>query len=229
MNKFVDDLTTRFGQTVEQLGGATAMSKLLDVSRGTIYNWMGGTEIPMSKLFELEEKTGIDVWWLLTGRENEPANAAKEAPLTAYEAKRFEEYDYIDFLDVEASAGAGAVVEGEEVKGHLAFRKDWLRRQGLRPQHLALLTVRGDSMEPSVPNGSTCLVERYDEAQEPARDGIYVLRWDDHLVVKRLQRQIGGGFVILSDNPAYAPQHVPADRTTDLRIAGRVVWLAHEI
>jgi phage repressor protein C with HTH and peptisase S24 domain len=199
------------------------------VKREAQVRYESGERCPDGNYFAGVAHTGADVGYILTGVRTPAANQIKEGPLTAYEAKKGEEYDYIDFLDVEASAGAGAVVEGEEVKGHLAFRKDWLRRAGLKPSRLALLTVRGDSMEPSVPNGSTCLVERYDEAQEPARDGIYVLRWDDHLVVKRLQRQIGGGFVILSDNPAYAPQDIPANRTADLRIAGRVVWLAHEI
>jgi phage repressor protein C with HTH and peptisase S24 domain len=70
---------------------------------------------------------------------------------------------------------------------------------------------------------------KLDDQGGSLKDGIYVLRWDGGLVVKRLQRGFDGSYEIISDNPAYRPQHVPADRVGELRVIGRVAWIGHEI
>lgn len=131
-------------------------------------------------------------------------------------------------LDVSASAGPGALVEGETPLGHLAFDPAWLRRIGSGdPARLSLVRVSGDSMAPTLADGEEILVDGGDGAGR-LRDGIYVLRIDDALVVKRIAlRPDGRALSVLSDNPA-APDWPDCDPAR-LRIVGRVVWAARRV
>lgn len=101
--------------------------------------------------------------------------------------------------DVEVSAGNGAAAYGvAEPANHLAYRKDWLKLRGLFAKDLNCVTARGDSMEPTISSKDTLLV---DTSKTNPRDGqIYVIRSGDVLWVKRVQRQIDGSLLLISDN-----------------------------
>lgn len=121
-------------------------------------------------------------------------------------------------LPVSASAGPGRAIEAEEPFDNFRFSKRWLREQGLDGAHLSAITVEGDSMEPLLRAGDEVLV---DVSPKPFRDGIYVLRLDDTLLVKRVAARGGGRLSLLSQNAAYPPIEVAAE---DVEIIGRVVW-----
>jgi len=64
-------------------------------------------------------------------------------------------------LGVEASAGAGALNhDAPEVVGKLAFRRDWLRKIGVKPDRATLITVTGDSMAPELRPGDLALIDQ---------------------------------------------------------------------
>lgn len=134
------------------------------------------------------------------------------------------DYVSIPLYDVHADAGDGAVVDSELVVDVLHFKQEWLRAE-LRasPADLYLINVDGESMEPTLRPGDIILVDNRDQAQ--ARDGIYVLRMANTLLVKRLQRLPGGVIKVSSDNPAYSPFEIHADNVDEgFAIIGRVVW-----
>ena len=82
-------------------------------------------------------------------------------------------------------------------------------------------------MAPTLSDGDDMLVDRNDGADR-LRDGIYVLRVDDMLNVKRIALDPrGGGFEIRSDNPAY-PNWTNCDPGS-VTIIGRVVWAGRRI
>lgn len=126
-------------------------------------------------------------------------------------------------LAVGASAGPGALVGEEAADGHFGFDERWLRRLASgRPEDLSLIQVDGDSMMPTLSNGDDILVDRGD-AGDRLRDGIYVLRRDDSLIVKRIAVDPGGRRVtIKSDNPDY-PSFGDV-KLSAITIIGRVVW-----
>jgi phage repressor protein C with HTH and peptisase S24 domain len=130
-------------------------------------------------------------------------------------------------LRVEASAGPGAFPEDERARSHLAFDPAWLRRLTDDVRRLSMITVRGDSMSPTLSDGDEILVDEGDAAAR-LRDGVYVLRMDDALLVKRLALNPSGrSMTVCSDNPAYLnwPDCDPAD----FDIVGRVVWAGGRI
>ncbi len=151
---------------------------------------------------------------LLGGREEEPR---REAGLVA-----------VPRLDVGASAGPGALPGMERAEGHIAFDPAWLRRIASGdPKLLSIIRVEGDSMAPTLGHGDEILVDRGDGA-ERLRDGIYVLRVEHALIVKRVALNPAGGTLsVTSDNPAYPSWgECPA---SDVALVGRVVWAGRRI
>ena len=132
-------------------------------------------------------------------------------------------------LDLGASAGPGAVDSGESRLGQIGFDAAWLRRIGLGgggPGRLSVIRVDGDSMIPTLADGDEILVDREDGAGR-LRDGIYVLRVEGVLVVKRLSLGPGGRLSVRSDNDAYPgwPDLDPAA----VDVVGRVVWVGRRL
>ncbi|WP_447760323.1 S24 family peptidase [Sphingopyxis panaciterrae] len=130
-------------------------------------------------------------------------------------------------LAIGASAGAGASVEGEPVEGEVAFDPKWLRGLGADLRALSIIRVEGDSMAPTLNDGDDILVDGGDAAGR-LRDGIYVLRMDDVLMVKRVSRAPGQGRIsVISDNPHYRSwDDLPM---ATVQLVGRVVWTGRRV
>ena len=131
-------------------------------------------------------------------------------------------------LDVAASAGHGAITGSEVAVAHIAFDPKWLRQlcKG-GTNKLSFIRVQGDSMSPTLADGDDILVDEADGA-ERLRDGIYVLRREDTLMVKRLAiNPFAARATITSDNPAY-PEWRDCDLST-LAIIGRVIWAGRRL
>lgn len=131
-------------------------------------------------------------------------------------------------LDVRASAGPGSLVEKDNLTAEVAFDAAWLRRfSEARPEELSLISVTGDSMAPTLMNGDEIMVDS-GKGSARLRDGIYVLRRDDELLVKRLAVHPATGRVtVRSDNEAY-PTWPDCDPQS-LVVVGRVVWASRRV
>jgi hypothetical protein len=131
-------------------------------------------------------------------------------------------------LTVRASAGPGSIVAEESEAGGIGFDKRWLRElTGAAPADLTLIRVTGDSMVPTLGEGDDILVNRADAAAR-LRDGIYVLRVEDALVVKRIALSPAGrSITIRSDNDAY-PVWTDCDPAA-VAVIGRVVWAGRRL
>ena len=130
-------------------------------------------------------------------------------------------------LALGASAGSGALEQDESAAGALAFDTRWLRNLGGRPDMLSLIRVDGESMAPTLNDGDDIMVDRSDGV-ERLRDGIYVLRMDDVLMVKRVALAPGRGrFSVRSDNPLY-PTWEDIDPAL-VAIVGRVIWTGRRV
>lgn len=122
-----------------------------------------------------------------------------------------------------ASAGAGSLEEeGGASAREIHFAPGQLRELGVGdPSGLSVIRVAGDSMLPLLADGDDILVDTHDGA-ERLRDGVYVLRNEEALMVKRLVLRPDGGLAVLSDNPAH--QSWPDADRSRIRIVGRVLW-----
>jgi len=129
---------------------------------------------------------------------------------------------------VRVSAGPGAVVTEELGKPYFAFDERWLKAlTSSQPAKLSIVRVEGDSMAPTLNAGDDILVDLGD-ASERLRDGIYVLRIDDAVVVKRLAlNPTGRRVTVQSDNPAYPDW--PDCSLDEVKPIGRVIWAGRRV
>jgi phage repressor protein C with HTH and peptisase S24 domain len=135
---------------------------------------------------------------------------------------------HIPILDVEASAGYGALAGSEDNSAKFGFDEKWLRRlTASKASNLSIIGVLGDSMEPTLHDGDEVMVDLGD-GQARLRDGIYVLRMDDMLSVKRIAIEPQGKRVsVLSDNPTYPSWRGLEKRM--LNVVGRVLWFGRTL
>lgn len=130
--------------------------------------------------------------------------------------------------DVFASAGPGALPDAERKRPYFGFDQQWLRRlTATAPDRLEVIRVEGDSMAPTLNAGDDILVDLGD-AGERLRDGIYVLRVDGTLLVKRLAiHPVGRRVTVQSDNPAYGD--LPDCGLDEIQVLGRVIWAGRKV
>ena len=126
------------------------------------------------------------------------------------------------------TAGPGALVEAESSRPYFGFDPAWLRLlTGSPASKLSVIRVEGDSMAPTLSAGDDILVDLADAADR-LRDGIYVLRVDGALLVKRLAiHPVGRRVTVQSDNPAYSD--LPDCSLDEIECIGRVIWAGRRI
>lgn len=142
-------------------------------------------------------------------------------------ARAADDYVLIPQYQVRASAGPGALPDSEAPTASIAFQAGFIRDLSASPaDSLAVLTVEGDSMFPTLANSDQILVDTADRLA--TRDGIYVLRVEDALMVKRLSlNPATRRLTIRSDNDAY-PTWADCDPGA-VHIIGRVVWVGRKL
>ena len=129
------------------------------------------------------------------------------------------EHVLVPKLAVRASAGHGAINDHERPEHLLAFRRDWFRKHGLRLDRLGAIEVNGDSMEPTLLDGETILINCGCPMPPPLETLVVARVNDDELVVKRLYKW-DDDYMLLSDNRIYRPiKLMPGDE-----LIGEVVW-----
>lgn len=110
----------------------------------------------------------------------------------------------------------------------MAFRRYWIENYVTRDiRNLSVISVKGDSMEGVLNDGDTILINH---GQTTPRDGLYVLRLNENLLVKRLQLIPGGIVNVISANEAYPTFEIDLKNPTDdVAIIGRVEWFGRSI
>lgn len=236
----------------------TELAHHLGVRKAAITDAKRRGHAPSEWLLKLCLERGINPGWLMTGagpqvvHAEEPAPAAPtvrrlplvskphaappdasphdgrpvlEEPLSAYRPAQ-SEFELIPMVDARPVMGRGGLEHGDDVQGYYAFRRDWLVRKG-RVDSLRLMRVTGVSMEPTLRDEDLVLVDISRTDVLPGK--IYVLRIDDELTVKRLDKR-PGSLVLFSDNhAAYPPWEIKLSETDNVQIIGRVIWMAREI
>jgi phage repressor protein C with HTH and peptisase S24 domain len=131
--------------------------------------------------------------------------------------------DLVPIYDVEVSAGGGIIPhDADLIVGHLALPPGYLRHITSAPvRNLAIVTVRGGSMEPTLRDRDVVLIDI--TKRSLGYDGLFVIRMDEGaLHVKRIGRGPRPGTVaVISDNPS-SPDVVR--QIDQVEAVGKVLW-----
>jgi phage repressor protein C with HTH and peptisase S24 domain len=227
-------------------GGTIHALEARDSSRSTYFAAIADAlEIPLVALYEAAKRNELPRGWsfgkkvffadlLPNGhylvREDpgvaEPRASYGLEPILAWEHPEDlpeGEFVMVPRLDVHLSAGGGRdQVEIDLVKDNpQAFRSEWIRLMRLKPNKLAAMRASGESMEPTIHDGDSLLI---DTSQTSVSDGkVYALWYDGGERVKRLFRLPGGGLRIKSDNPTHETIDLAPEYAGHVRVIGRVV------
>ncbi len=222
-----------FGDRIKQerirLGlNQTEFAAITGSGKTTVINWEKGETSPsLVQLYELSV-VGLDVDFVLFGKKTSAAALSiKEIESEQGIMIDIEAYAFIPAYDVWASAGHGAESFDEPARRHLAFRKRWLELKGYNAKDLCAIFAKGDSMEPTIGDWTTLVINR--TYNKPIDGRIFVIRQDSHLFVKRLQIQLGGSILLISDNPMYPPMQLSAADLQQVEIIGQVVHISRDV
>ena len=125
------------------------------------------------------------------------------------------------------TGGRDLAIHSAQVVDHLAFKKEWLEEMSISTNCLALIAVKDDSMEPTLRSNDLILTDTNSSHIE--NNSIYVLRLDNELIVKRIQRKVNGAVIVKSDNPVYGEEEFDAVSAQALPVVGKVIWYGRKI
>ncbi len=191
----------------KRFNNAREMSAALNLepSRATIlYKFLKGAEPRAGVVLDWFERLGISVVY--------PDGACARNGV-----------EYIPVFNGRAGAGEYFPTFGDgECESIRAVDRSLFHRMQLNPRQCWMLDVVGDSMEPLFSDGSALLVDASDNARcYPIDSKIYVVRYIDAIMVKRLRLRLGE-VVLLSENPLRRPIPIPSEDMDRFSILGRV-------
>lgn len=189
-------------------------NKIHKVTR-TLQKYESGEIVPDYSIVQLIAKTfNVNPDWLVTG----------DGEMFLDNTSRQQEYSDIISIpyypEVSAAAGSGALVYDENTVKHLQISSAIINIS--TGDNVCLINATGNSMQPVIDDRDLLLV---DLSQKLITDeGIYVIRLDTTLVVKRVQK-ILNGIILISDNPQYPPREISADNfnENDAAVIGKVI------
>ena len=134
-------------------------------------------------------------------------------------------YAYIPQYDAKAAAGLGSENPHVEMHSTLAFKKNWLRSKGAKPEHLVVIYAEGQSMQPTINDKDVLLVDR--SKIDPVDRQVFVLASADGAIVKRLIQAPLGSWILRSDNEDkdnHPDRYFLRSAGNEHRIIGQVIW-----
>lgn len=213
-----------------------AFATRIGLGKSTLAGILNNGACPQtSTLIKIAMNTNISINWLLTGKGNPwldhvdpknpddvPWSMARE-PGEQYHVSP-QSYVVVPRFSIQVAFETDETFHCGQVVDHIAFKSDWiLDVMRLDPKKIALVSIIGDSMEPTLKEGDLVLLDQRDQSM--GNDAIYVMRRDEDLVAKRLQRGFDGSVTIKNDNAAYEDIKISLAEAGQLSIVGRVVWV----
>ncbi|MCW8839013.1 MAG: helix-turn-helix domain-containing protein [Thiovulaceae bacterium] len=165
-------------------------------------------KIPYVELLDFCARRSISINWMLYGQSPE---SLVESTNRLYMVK---------FLgDVNVSAGGGSEAEEGKVN-EIQIPEEFVMMLGGQNElkNIEAVNVSGDSMEPTFSYNDIVFVNRAKTNVD--RGGVFTIRTEGGLFIKRIQKRLDGKFDIISDNDIYTTQILEPN---ELEVIGRVV------
>lgn len=196
-------------QTLEQVNAEKA-AKFLGVN----HRWLNGFDTPMLDSVKTDNE-------VITNKPYKPV-IAWEAP----EDLDPNTYVIIPHVDVKFSAGNGHIVEFEPTQNTKCTAQtwEWIQKKKVSPKHLITVDIDGDSMEPTIKDGSVVMLDKsINSLDQIVSNKVYAIRYGGELKIKRLSRRFDGALIIDSDNPLHAREVVEPNQLEHISIIGKYI------
>jgi len=184
------------------------VADVLGISQMNFATLKKRNKIPYMELLDFCATKSISINWMLYGQSPESlVDATNKFFMIKY------------FGDISASAGGGSDSDYEENK-EIEIPHEFVMMLGGERElkHIEAINVSGDSMEPTFSYNDIIFINR--SKTDYQRGGIFTIRTEAGLFIKRLVRRIDGKIDIISDNDVYSTQTLESD---EIEVIGRVV------
>ena len=180
----------------------------LNIPQATFATMKKRNSIPYEEILEFCALKKISVNWLFF---DQAVDMLKE------ETEKFFQIRY--FSDIRASAGGGAYGFDEDAYETISIDEKLMHNMvGMGNTDLEAIHVDGESMEPTLQDGSIVFVDR--TQTNINKNGIFIAQTLSGLYIKRIQQRADGMVELISDNSVYPPQGIDPGEVT---IVGKVV------
>ena len=206
------------------------LAKKLRVSTMAIGDLINNKTKKPRNILELAEILGVDAKWLQSGEGELPeistALSTSELIDTQHDGRHKHR---IDYLDVRAAAGLTGFENSdypEVISSIYLTDEGMLQIIGKKNANgICIVNVPTDSMEPTIRKGDLVFIDTKINAYNG--DGIYAFTIDGALFIKRIQKMIGGGYRMISDNEIYPPEVISDEVCQTAKFIGRFIRTVH--
>jgi phage repressor protein C with HTH and peptisase S24 domain len=201
----------------------------MGIKYGTYQRYEYGATPSRKKFEEIAIYYKCSLSWLMTG-EGDPYPNAGGPDTSAFQVipvqADFPADDFVFIRQRNGSISAGAgLVPDDSTDLLCAFRKDYIKRRGGKPESMSLIHVQGDSMAPTLLDRDLVLVNHGRSSIAP-QGGIYAISINDQIMIKRIQPIFPDKLLVISDNKQYPAQEIAAE---NIRVNGKVIWYARDL
>lgn len=215
----------------EQKINKAKLGEVAGVSAQAVNNWYKKGKISVSSAKAIYQKYGYSIEWILGGDESQASvisNDGSPSDLFSNEQDLLHKHR-IDYYDVRAAAGLTGFENSDypEIISSLYLTDEGMAQLvGKKSSDgICLVNVPTDSMEPTIRKGDIVFLDTKVNAY--SGDGIYAFAIDGALFIKRIQKMIGGGYRMISDNEIYPPEQISDDVCKNAQFIGRFIRTIH--
>lgn len=205
----------------------SAFAKLIGVSAPTVTDWENGDTkmIEGANLIKVCNLLKVTPDWLLHGTTERSHDNSKllTAARTVVAIDEFTPgIHQIPMVKLRLQAGVTGFQTDPSTHDvdAIGISSKWITRKGYDPSQLLAIQVDGESMEPTLYEGDTVIINLADK--KPVDNGVFAVNYDGQSVVKRMSRDAGQWW-LMSDNSDQRKFYRRVCHGAECIIIGRVV------
>ncbi|WP_230411640.1 S24 family peptidase [Collimonas humicola] len=222
-------MANRIAEALERKNGGnqSEMARFVGVSPQAVQKWVAGESEPRGKNLELAAQfLGMSPATLKFGDVVGQAFPKDYRDVVVFDPDNL---DHVEIRKVKLKLSAGitgfTTETAEDFGRPISFRREWLIKKGYSAEKLIAIDVKGDSMEPTMSDGDTVVINTADTT--PKNGETFAVNYEGEGVVKRMARDFGRWF-LSSDNPDQRRYNRQECSTGTCIIIGKVVLLQRE-
>ncbi len=191
-------------------------SKILNIPDRTLGSYEREERKVSAELLEvLITQLKLSPDWLFTG-EGE-----------MYSSKTGDDFIKIPILgEVECTISPNCYLDNKKPESHISIPEALLNQTNANIKTSHILKVKGDSMEPNILDGDKVLADS--SKKQILNNKIYIIRIEDILTIKRLQKLPKGVIKVTSDNKEYDSYTLKPDED-NYEVYAQVLWLSRYV
>lgn len=199
-------------------------AKYLNVTQGMIWQYLNAKRaLNLDALIGFCDGLGIEPQEISPTLANQLKKLPKKEVLVSEE-----NLSLIPMMDLKLSAGTGNLVFEIDGSRKIAFRSEYLKKRGIKPENAFGFPVEGDSMiDCGIPDGGMVAVNS--GIKQPVKNKLYAMWIDDRYLVKEIIKK-SDGYYAVSHNAE--KKNIYPDRLIDSEnsgIIGQVFYCGFEL